>query len=108
MSDASTPTGTCGVCVVGGERTLVANLAAANNYKVDHVQLPENLDLVEKARVIYIAGFFMTVSPETIELVSKRAAEQHTIFCMVRFFVFAKTTWQTEHFGAVFGPSSRF
>ena len=32
--DESTPTGTCGVCVVGGERSLVANLVAANNYKV--------------------------------------------------------------------------
>ena len=34
MNDPTTPTGTCGVCIVGGERTLVANLAAANNYKV--------------------------------------------------------------------------
>jgi len=34
MKDSSTATGTCGVCVVGGERSLVANLAAANNYKV--------------------------------------------------------------------------
>ena len=32
--DPSTPTGTCAVCIVGGERSLVANLAAANNYKV--------------------------------------------------------------------------
>lgn len=31
--DESTPTGTCGVCIVGGERSLVANLASANNYK---------------------------------------------------------------------------
>jgi adenosine kinase len=28
------PTGTCAVCVVGKDRSLVANLAAANNYKV--------------------------------------------------------------------------
>ncbi len=32
--DAEAATGTCGVCVLGGERSLVANLAAANNYKV--------------------------------------------------------------------------
>jgi hypothetical protein len=34
MVDASTATGTCAVCIVGGERSLVANLAAANNFKV--------------------------------------------------------------------------
>ena len=31
--DESTPTGTCATAVMGGERSLVANLAAANNYK---------------------------------------------------------------------------
>jgi hypothetical protein len=34
MVDPATPTGTCAVCIVGGERSLVANLAAANNFKV--------------------------------------------------------------------------
>jgi adenosine kinase len=32
--DGSAPTGTCAAAVLGGERSLVANLAAANNYKV--------------------------------------------------------------------------
>ena len=32
--DDSAPTGTCGVCIMDGERSLVANLGAANNYKV--------------------------------------------------------------------------
>jgi adenosine kinase len=31
--DADAHTGTCAACIVGGERSLVANLAAANNYK---------------------------------------------------------------------------
>ena len=39
MEDASTPTGTCAVCVLNKDRSLVANLAAANNYKVEHLQL---------------------------------------------------------------------
>ena len=34
MIDAATPTGTCAVCVVDKDRSLVANLAAANNFKV--------------------------------------------------------------------------
>lgn len=32
--DPSTPTGKCAVCVTGIERSLVAHLAAANNFKV--------------------------------------------------------------------------
>ena len=32
--DKATPTGTCATAVMGGERSLVANLAAANNYQV--------------------------------------------------------------------------
>jgi adenosine kinase len=36
MVDASTPTGTCAVCVTGIERSLVANLAAANNFKASY------------------------------------------------------------------------
>ena len=36
MIDADTATGTCAVCVSkDGSRSLVANLAAANNYKVN-------------------------------------------------------------------------
>jgi sugar/nucleoside kinase (ribokinase family) len=33
MVDESTPTGTCAVCVMEKDRSLVANLGAANNYK---------------------------------------------------------------------------
>jgi len=76
------PTGTCAVCVVGGDRSLVANLSAANNYKADHLKEPENWALVEKAKYIYIAGFFLTVSPESIMLVAEHAAKNNKCFLM--------------------------
>ncbi|KAK4481085.1 hypothetical protein RD792_011955 [Penstemon davidsonii] len=76
------PTGTCGVCVVGGERSLVANLSAANCYKTDHLKKPENWALVEKAKYYYIAGFFLTVSPESIMLVAEHAAAKNKVFSM--------------------------
>ncbi|CAJ1893166.1 unnamed protein product [Sphenostylis stenocarpa] len=80
--DESRPTGTCAVCIIGGERSLVANLAAANCYKSEHLKKPENWALVEKAKYIYIAGFFLTVSPDSIELVAKHAAANNKIFSM--------------------------
>ncbi|KAJ6727263.1 hypothetical protein OIU79_005216 [Salix purpurea] len=72
--DEAAPTGTCAVCVVGGERSLIANLSAANCYKSEHLKRPENWALVEKAKYFYIAGFFLTVSPESIMLVAEHAA----------------------------------
>ena len=80
--DESTPTGTCAVCVGGGERSLVANLSAANCYKSEHLKKPENWALVEKAKYFYIAGFFLTVSPESILLVAEHAAAKNKIFMM--------------------------
>ncbi|XP_054804238.1 adenosine kinase 2-like [Prosopis cineraria] len=80
--DETAPTGTCAVCVIGGERSLVANLSAANCYKSDHLKKPENWALVEKAKYIYIAGFFLTVSPESIQLVAEHAAANNKFFLM--------------------------
>ncbi|KAI7753035.1 hypothetical protein M8C21_016790 [Ambrosia artemisiifolia] len=80
--DETAPTGTCAVCVVGGERSLIANLSAANCYKTEHLKRPENWALVEKAKYIYIAGFFLTVSPESIQLVAEHAAATNKVFTM--------------------------
>ncbi|RZC91084.1 hypothetical protein C5167_028909 [Papaver somniferum] len=79
--DETAATGTCAVCVVGGERSLIANLAAANCYKSEHLQKPENWALVEKAKYYYIAGFFLTVSPDSIQLVAEHAAKNNKVFC---------------------------
>nr|XP_008516067.1 PREDICTED: adenosine kinase isoform X1 [Equus przewalskii] len=50
------PTGTCAVCITDDNRSLVANLAAANCYKKEkHLDMEKNWMLVEKARVYYIA-----------------------------------------------------
>uniref|UniRef100_A0A4X1SQ14 Adenosine kinase n=2 Tax=Sus scrofa TaxID=9823 RepID=A0A4X1SQ14_PIG len=50
------PTGTCAACITGGNRSLVANLAAANCYKKEkHLDMEKNWTLVDKARVYYIA-----------------------------------------------------
>ncbi|KAH8954997.1 hypothetical protein BDL97_08G111300 [Sphagnum fallax] len=80
--DRTAATGTCAVLVVGGERSLVAYLSAAAKFKVDHLQKPEIWALVEKAQYFYSAGFFLTVSPESIMLVAKHAAATGKTFMM--------------------------
>ena len=42
----------------------------------------ENWALVEAAQVIYSAGFFITVSPESIMLVAKHCADNNKPYCM--------------------------
>jgi len=82
MVDTSTPTGSCAVLVEGIERSLCTNLMAANNFKVDHVQKPENLKLVQEAKIIYSAGFFITVSTDSMRLAAKEAAKSGAKYCM--------------------------
>ena len=74
MVDEATPTGTCGVLVNGGERSFCAALNAANNYKIAHLEQPENWKLAEDAKFYYSAGFFLTVSPDSMLKVAKHAA----------------------------------
>eukprot|EP00928_Gymnodinium_smaydae_P096841 TRINITY_DN8633_c0_g1_i5.p1 TRINITY_DN8633_c0_g1~~TRINITY_DN8633_c0_g1_i5.p1 ORF type:complete len:364 (-),score=93.54 TRINITY_DN8633_c0_g1_i5:16-1038(-) len=82
MVDDSTPTGTCATLVVGIERSLCTNLNAANNYKADHCQKPENWKIVQDAKIVYSAGFFATVSPPSIKLASQEKAKTDGIYCM--------------------------
>lgn len=82
MKDESTPTGTCAVLVKGGERSLVANLAAANNFKPSHLETPEARAIYESASVYYIAGFFLTVSVDSLKIVAEHALANGKTFCL--------------------------
>jgi adenosine kinase len=82
MVDPKTPTGTCATLITGIERSLCTNLSAANNYKADHCKQPENWKVVQGAKIVYSAGFFATVSPQAIDIVSKEKAKDGGIYCM--------------------------
>jgi adenosine kinase len=80
MANPDLPTGTCAVLITGKSRSLVANLSAANTYKVDH--LKENWAIVEAAKIYYISGFFLTVSLDSMVAIGKHAlAEGKTFAC---------------------------
>ena len=82
MKHPETPTGTCAVLVKGGERSLVANLSAANCYEISHYETAEIQELVTAANIVYCAGFFLTVSPPTMIALGKHVAEKHKTFCL--------------------------
>lgn len=77
-----TPTGTCAVLITDTQRSLCANLAAANNFTVDHIKTSENVKLLNGAEYFYISGFFLTVSIETILTVAKHALSKNRPFMM--------------------------
>ncbi|CAJ0642048.1 12191_t:CDS:2 [Entrophospora sp. SA101] len=65
---------------------------AAEKYNPsEHLYLPEKWKIVENAEYFYIAGFFVTVSPESIEKVAKHAAETNKAFAMNLSAVFLMT-----------------
>lgn len=80
LKDAAYPTGTCAVLIHDKERSLIANLGAANHYKTDHLNSPLMQGIVAQARIFYSAGFFLTVSPDSMVAVGKHAAETGKIY----------------------------
>ena len=55
------PTGRCGVIITGHDRSMCTSLAAANEYKLEHLKSPEIWKLVEAAQVYYVGGYHLTV-----------------------------------------------
>ena len=82
MKDDTAPTGTCAALILGGERGLVANLAAANNFQPSHLADPKSQEIIESAKIYYCAGFFLTVSVESLVQVAEGAVQNDKIFCL--------------------------
>eukprot|EP01100_Stratorugosa_tubuloviscum_P003045 TRINITY_DN171_c1_g1_i1.p1 TRINITY_DN171_c1_g1~~TRINITY_DN171_c1_g1_i1.p1 ORF type:complete len:341 (-),score=160.59 TRINITY_DN171_c1_g1_i1:86-1108(-) len=76
------PTGSCAVLVTNKERSLVANLAAANHCSKSHFESEPIQKVVNKAKYIYATGFFITVSPETLFYLGQHACENNKFFIL--------------------------
>ncbi|CAH6719954.1 adenosine kinase [[Candida] jaroonii] len=82
MIDEEHETGKCAALIYQHHRSLVTDLAAANHFKPEHFDIPENWKIVENAKVFYIGGFHLTVSPEAIVKLGKHAAENNKPFAI--------------------------
>jgi len=69
------PTGRCAVLITGHNRSLVTKLDAANHFTTEHLEKSENWEVVEKAKIYYSAGFFITVSVPSMLKVAQHASE---------------------------------
>jgi len=82
MKDSATPTGTCAALIKDGERALVTNLDAANNFKPTHLESDKSKEIIASANVYYIAGFFLTVSVESLLKVAEHSLANKKTFCL--------------------------
>ena len=69
------PTGRCAVLITPNARSLVAQLGAANAYKVDHFNQPAHRPLFDAASIFYFSCFHLTSSPGSIMLMAQYVAD---------------------------------
>lgn len=82
LQDEAVETGTCAVCIKDGERSLVAHLSAANNYKLTHLESPESQKVLAAGGLFYSAGFHLTVCPDAMIALGTHCVENNKVFCL--------------------------
>lgn len=65
-------TGRCAVCINGNDRTMITELGASNDFKID---MFKSWDKLASAKVVYSAGFHLTVCPELMECLARYCGE---------------------------------
>ena len=73
-------------CGIHSSRSLVANLGAANKYSKDHFDSAEIQAKLNNAKFLYSAGFFLTVSTDTLIDIGKHAVENNKVNYSSSFF----------------------
>merc|ERR1712013_402868 len=76
------PTGRCAVLITGQDRSLVTKLDAANHFTIAHLEDAKNWKVVEAAKAVYSAGFFLTVSVDSMLKVGKYCAANNKTYCL--------------------------
>jgi len=76
------PTGRVAVLVSHKERTLVAHLAAANDYSHSHFESAEVQSALQRVQYVYTPSFFLTVSPQTLLAVGQHCAEHDKLYAI--------------------------
>jgi adenosine kinase len=80
--DEKEATGTCACLISAKERSLIANLAAANKYPLEHMKTEKVAAVLDAAKFVYAAGFFITVSPPTIMHAAEHCQKEGKTFIM--------------------------
>ena len=77
--EAGQPTGRCGVIITDHNRSMCTDLAAANHYKLEHLEQPQVWALVEAAEVYYVGGYHLTVCVPAVLALAEEAAKKNKV-----------------------------
>jgi len=81
-SEECQTTGRCAVVISGKERSLVADLQAANHYPVGSLDTEEAQALWKNSGIVYSAGFWLTVCPEGMQKMAAYCKENDRKYCL--------------------------
>lgn len=79
------PSGKCACLIHGKHRSLVAYLGAANDFSPNHLDTLETE--IAEARLLYITGFFYSVSPVSLKQILNQKPAGRVIFNLSATFV---------------------
>lgn len=80
--DPEIPTGRCGVIITGHDRSMCTHLAAANEYKIEHLKSAGIWELVKQASVYFVGGYHLTVCVPAILALAEEAAANDKVFAL--------------------------
>ncbi|KAK7496048.1 hypothetical protein BaRGS_00012749 [Batillaria attramentaria] len=75
-------TGVCGAIITGEDRSLVSELGAAELFEENYLHEARNWSYVEQARLYYIGGFVLPVSPDSVLSIARHCARHHKTLVM--------------------------
>lgn len=75
---------------------MCTHLAAANDYKIDHLKSPEIWRLVQQAKMYYVGGYHLTVCPEAAVALGKEAAENNKTYILSLSAPFIPTAFKAQ------------
>jgi len=78
--DEKEPTGRCGVVITGHNRSMCTDLAAANAYKIEHLE--ENWGIASKPKAYFVGGYHLTVCVPAIMKLAEEAAANNKPFAL--------------------------
>ena len=82
LTDPDTPTGKCGVIITDQHRSMCTDLAAANNYKLEHLQSAPVWSMVEATPVFYVGGYHLTACAPAAMALARHAAEANKVYML--------------------------
>jgi len=75
-------TGCCASIIYNNDRSLVAFVAAAEHYSIDHFNSPSVQDVVTGSQILYTTGFFMLSSYPTVMALCRHALETNKLLVL--------------------------